>query len=368
MNKQSKQGKPKASQTQTVKTTTKVEKQVNVPRAPGHKNNNSTTKEGQKGASAYANTLNDPWQHPAVPIGFGTMVGTKTATAFYRGKLTSNATDGSLTIFSFPGSDVLGAYQTQTKSTSPAYGAYGFLIDGSSAASRADFQSARPVSHAIRVTPLSSNNDKPVRVSAGLIPYSTLNQYSVSDYRLAIMGAQTQELYAAHELTNHILSSGGGESVEVRWRPQDLESFNFRRDFLQFNTNESKTVLPSDGPVCVIAVQGPNSMEFEVDIVSRYEALPSWAGLFAPAVAGKESKLSDHYASLEKLWSTVSSMLTPDSLKTTGIYAQVVYDAWSLRSQSTAKSLSLTLLSRKRFDDDEKSSIKPVVKSPSYFG
>jgi hypothetical protein len=388
MNNVSKKGKAQPSQTKTVTTTTaKVVKQTPQPKKPQqqqpqHKKN--TPKNSvHPAAKAYAQTLNDPWNFPGAPIGFGTMVGTKTATSSWRGKLTSNATDGSMTVFAFPGGDVLGAAQSQLINTSPAYTDFSFLVDGTATNARSDFMAARPISMGIRITPLNSNNDKAIRATAGLVPYTTLNQITgtgTTDMRTVVQSTSTGTWYSEHGLQSHVLASGGHDCVEALWRPQDLESYNFTRDFLQFNTMTSTVVLPSAGPVCIVSIMGPAYQEYECNIVCRYEALPAFGSLFAASeVHG--GVLSSAFPSLEKMWEKVSTLLQPDSIKTAASAANIVWDAWTIsqRSSTMRKRLQgVAVLQQderehkapptpvtRTGDEDKKSPTPP--RSPSYF-
>lgn len=59
---------------------------------------------GTQAFMAYVNCLNDPFDYPPVPLGFGTMVPTRLGTAYYRGEVTVNSADGSAQVWVSPSS------------------------------------------------------------------------------------------------------------------------------------------------------------------------------------------------------------------------------------------------------------------------
>lgn len=332
MNSNQKKGKAKPSQTTTVKVTTSPNKK---PQKSGGKPRKRTPTARGGLASDYVKTLNNPFEHTACQIGFGTMVGTKCGTAIFRSTVTANA-DGSLMFIGFPGADVLGYYSASAFATPKTYASWQPLIDSSSSDARAAFSSLRPISCGMRITPYASNNDKGSKGVLGLIPYSVERQGG-SDYRVALTNLSTQNWYGSHMLNRFNIGSGGHESFETLWRPQDLDNYIFTRDYLQFNTVGATVVFPECGPVMIAAISGPPSLQYDVEIVCRYEGLPNMGGLFA---GDKPSTRHADYYSIDHLWNTVVPHLTFEAAKTTATYAKIAWDAWSLRSTPTLKAIS----------------------------
>lgn len=353
MNSNRKQGKPKASQSTTVKTTTKVVKN-STPKSVKVRGNKMNPL-----LKSYIATLNNPFENPGIPLGFGTMIGTKCATSIARLVLQSNGTDGSLTLFAYPGSDQMGSVQYLTASGVPTYASYAHYGDNSNANARTDFQSLRPVSMGVRVTPLTSANDKPVRIACGLIPYSTVGQDpGDTDTRVVIQSLTNDQIFSSHELTSMVLESGGGHCAQVTWRPQDLSSFAFQREYMYFNSASSTVTLPASGPVIAFAIKGPTNMGYVIEQVFRYEAIPNVMGLFSSSTA--EARLSDYFPSVEQMWNQIKSKVEIPSLKTAADSVGIVMDAWSRSSAIPSKTLRVELQAEQKHEE-----VKPPPRSES---
>jgi hypothetical protein len=256
----------------------------------------------------YAELLDDPFSHEPIRLGFGTLVDTRISTARVTTTLTANATDGALLLAVGPNAQSPLAYSTALTGAVPSWGA---VTDGAWTTVSTEFVAARPIALGVRVTPISSNNDKCCRVVGSLIPYDTENSSAQAD---TLNGYFHQTWYESHLGSKVILGSGGQSSSLNTWRPMSLKNFDFDGLFLIRNPAISTTRgFQAVGPAIVVAIVGPTSLQYDIEVLYHYEAIATPTANYA-GMDSMSDKASDFFPSLEKFYSAASSYMNDDNV------------------------------------------------------
>jgi hypothetical protein len=286
--------------------------------------------------------------------------------------LTANA-DGSLLLMAKPNAQNPLAYSAAASAAAPAWNN---STDGSWTTAAAQFSTARPVSLGIKVTPISSANDKCSRAVGSVYAYESTNNLPLL---AGLDGFTNSNWYGSHLGSKEILSSGGSASAMLAWRPMSLENFNFRQDWFADTSALLTTprISPLIGPICVVAIVGPASMQYDVEVIYYYEALPQVATVAPGSVDGGPTA-SDYFPSLEKFYKAASSLLAKENVLRIAQLAEFSGNAWRTFSMHS-KITPMVISSRLRvteYDDDEQvddaesdrsrsSGVLPISRTPN---
>lgn len=164
----------------------------------------------------YIATLNDPFSHPGVRLGFGCLIPTGLATVYTHGQITVNGTDGTFCIGTIPwirnttNAQSLSATSNQAYATTQTY-AYVAAANGPNCI--ATFNLGRVVSGGIRAFARF-----PATSQAGVM-YTSTNPSNNST--LLNSSAQTFQTYPQTQMCS-------GHSAAVLYRPTDTDDYQFK--------------------------------------------------------------------------------------------------------------------------------------------
>jgi len=255
-------------------------------------------------ANSYVATLNDPFTHQGVKMGFGCLVPSTVGMAYVRQSVSTNA-DGTLGLFAYP---TLGNGSVKTLYVNNS-GAAGNTWTGTAAYNASGlstiYSQARFVSMGIKAIPLVAGTASPGIAYAGACPacsvagMSTLTPNSISGSPFAKMG------------------TGTGGAVALA-RPQDLYAYQFTT--IGVSLSDSSLTAPTSVPfICFTGL--PASTTVLVEVVLNFEGITSMTtSLPMPAGAGEgntePSLITRAFASVEQLWNWVQPRLSdPGTVK-----------------------------------------------------
>lgn len=244
----------------------------------------------------FINTLNDPFNHGPVKLGFGCMTSSQTATAYYRGSFTANA-DGSFAVFMAP-SCAFSADPIQTN----ASGISGTTWIGhqftNKTAIQAAYQSARVVSGGIRVFCRQALTSAPGILFSGSLPSCTIAQ-AVALSPTAISNNQMFEMGS---------SISGATALT---RPTSLQAYEFSPQTLDCGIYE----IHPNSTVFVSGLGLPASTPIYYEAVLNFEALCCNVGTGMLLAAQEPSPgLTDYFPSLDQLWSATKNFIVPSGV------------------------------------------------------
>lgn len=254
-------------------------------------------------AASYAATLNDPFTHPGVKIGFGCMVPSSISMAYVRTAITANA-DGTATFFAWP---TIGAGTNKSLYTNVS-GHAGTTWNGvatyNSSVTNNTYAQGRIVSFGLKATPMVPGTAAPGVVYAGACPAC----------KLSTMVSLSNDAISGSPFAKVGMGYGGGVALG---RPQDTSAFIFTPDTINGAGDISTWSIP------FLAFSGlPASTAIIIECVYNFEGLTNLA-LSAPMGAGPTegstppSLLSRAFASIEQLWNYVQPQLSdPGTVRT----------------------------------------------------
>jgi len=262
----------------------------------------------------YADTLNNPFEHPACKLGFGVFVESDVISAFARFAATAGS-DGSYGVSLWPAADGTTncIYVTnQVVSGTSAWAALGpdnmfngNMIDDA-------FIGARVVSGGLRIRPAIPRTSAPATFYAGSLPNFSQNSVSTS-------GATAKYSYWT---TNPLLRMGTGyEGAAATIRPTDADSFTFQYQVTSGPTSVGNQSY-SSSPM-IIMTGAPANCPLTVEIVLNLEGIAGQtAGSSSLGISSamqytsgrSTGMLSQIYPSIEQMWNVVKTLLIPDGL------------------------------------------------------
>lgn len=240
----------------------------------------------------YARTLEDPWEYPPVPLGFGTMVRTSLDSVAVRGQLNVNA-DGSFGLYACPnfynfvGYNIGGASSNVWTNVAAA--------NASTAAGM--YRSIRPVSFGLRVFPLYAETSKPGILVGTVVPETSIT--SLQSWTPTTIYGQ---LGAAIGF--------GVKGCRVTARPVDTVSYEFDSLYCTNYAGVNDTVWHvSSLQICGLGFDPGTTVHFEA--ILNFEALvkPTYAIGASSGAASSDSILSKVYGNVESFYSAVSPYL-----------------------------------------------------------
>jgi hypothetical protein len=247
----------------------------------------------------YIKSLNDPFEYPGVRLGFGCMVPTMLATAYYRGLFYANSTDGSFGITMQPS---LGSLNQQIyyNNTGAGSGSWTSLSFPNAGVISNQINEARAISFGIRVLPLVADTAVPGVVYCGSIASST--------------NAQINTVSLTTCSTFPQLEFGDSRMGAVALgRPSDLTAYAFNSVVDQ---GLSSSLSPWSVPLIVILGLPPTT-PIMVELVLNMECLQGATSVNAqiePSIGGVpdnvQPTLSDYLPSLDSLWSATKNHIT----------------------------------------------------------
>jgi hypothetical protein len=244
----------------------------------------------------YINTLRDPFEYPAVRIGFGTMVPTSLYTAYYRGVFAANA-DGSFSLFQSP---TLGTVTPGLYYNNSGIGSNGWVgLDYVNKTTLAGVMSeCRIVSGGIRVLPQVPATSPPGIGYAGSFPSTTTNSIITT--------------YASSLITSpHLVMGRAAEGACATCRPVDPDSFIFT----PYNmTGTPYTIVNSLSAPLIVLTGLPASSTLIIEAMLNLESISSYqtAGqaLTNPELLSTpQESLADRYSNIEQMFRQAQSYL-----------------------------------------------------------
>jgi hypothetical protein len=274
-----------------------------VPRGGGSLNPTGGTNRANDVIVQYANTLNDPFTHGPMRLGWGTLLPTLTATAYYRATINANA-DGSFAIF-------LGSYLAGATGGPIWYNNGGAATTGYTAASwnnltplNAAINGGRVVSLGLRAMPQVAATSAPGQCYAGCLPaattYGTATTVSPSSY--------SAQPYFRWGRADHGATALG--------RPFDTTSFAMYTSF----DNLPQTNQMYFGCPIIVFLGLPASCPITIEAVMNFEGtmeLTSSTTFLEETGQGTNANtitLSSEFASIEQSFNAVRKLLTPSGV------------------------------------------------------
>jgi hypothetical protein len=249
-------------------------------------------------AQSYANTLNDPFEYPGVPLGYDCYLPTQIIGAYKRGSITVNSTDGSFSIGYFP--DITNLVVT---------------YNGLSSALRSSSQIGLPAANKVNI----QNNFTEARaISGGLRCFALFPETSASGVLFAGTAPDFSPGSMASFSTQALCDlpgskmSVGYKGATILTRPYDNDAFAF-------------TTYPIAGynSIPVMTSGYIAGLGFPIGTVIWYEGIMNMEVL-SGSIAGALGEPSDDIMSPSgassffptpgQLLSAVSNMLSPSAL------------------------------------------------------
>lgn len=262
--------------------------------------------------TAYVNTLRDPFEYPAVRVGFGTMVPTSLYTAYYRGIFVCNA-DGTFAVFQSPtlGTTASGLYFNNTGAATTTWTALDYINKGTLSGVMSE---CRIVSGGIRVLPQVPATAAPGIGYAGSFPSATTNTLVVAAPNTLVSSP-------------HLIMGRAAEGACALVRPVDPDSFTFTNyNMTGFPTN---TINPSSTPMIILTGLPPLSTLI-VEAMLNLESISSYqtAGqaLTNPElVASVQETLADRFSNIEQMFRRASAYIpTSGQINTAATLVQAI--------------------------------------------
>lgn len=246
---------------------------------------------------SYINTLSDPFEHSAIPLGFGALVPTRISTLYIRTSVASNA-DGTLALMVYP--NAKGILQTasglNTSFATTAIAADAFDL----AAINANAGSGRVVSMGIKAYPNLAATAVPGQTICGAIAGST---FTLSQ---ALTTADLVALPSSH-------IGKGYEGGVACSRPQDTDSFEFYPQVVGATGFATTTQFPCSVPYVAFTGIG-NATSVFIEVVVNIEYIEALQHGSAPMGIGGSNRLptlASEWNNIEHLWSSIRDIL-PD--------------------------------------------------------
>jgi len=229
-------------------------------------------------SKAYANLLNNPFDFEPMPIGLGTLIPTKVATAVLKGNFTVNATDGSFQFVLNPSlvslfspsatSGAFVAFDNSGFSTTPSYNVG---APNNRSAIVGSFDQLRVLAAGIRLFALQAQTAAPGILYAGNIApgNSTTSNGLVPGSNPSAAG------FTASIISNFppMEMSKGYDPIQVVYRPAELSDYDFD------TFDKSVTTVTNQVPVQVVVGSGfPATTVIYYDVVVHYEGYDSQVG------------------------------------------------------------------------------------------
>jgi len=273
----------------------------------------------------YAAVLDNPFANEPVKLGFGTLVDTRIGVARVTTTLTANA-DGSLMVLGVTSAKTPLRYNSVPAGTNPVTGSsWSSTSDGAWGSVNSEFSSARPIAFGLKLTPILAATDKIVRAVTGVVPYD----FSTGDPNttLSALNASTNSNWFGSHLGSKVIA-GAGTSIVQTWRPMSLRNFEFDESFFADNPAATSTaVFPLVGPVVFCAIQGPASLQYDVELIYYYEALAA-LGTTSPGTNPLNESASDHFSSLEQFYRAAQQYLNPENVGRATSAAGTISTLW----------------------------------------
>jgi hypothetical protein len=253
---------------------------------------------------AYADTLRDPFSNAPVKLGFGCLTPSELYTAYGRAFINAGS-DGTFSCYLQPHLGKLGGGGALTWTNSWAQpfnssGASGDVAFSNRAALAAVISEceARVVSGGIKAIPMIPGTAAPGTILAGDLPTASLN----------IMASQSASMLSQSPIFKLGLGAGGASATI---RPIDPESFTFLQQTV--NGYQPDTLFKTSSPVLMFQNLPPSCTVF-VEFVLHFEIIRGvltgqQASQSGTSNTSNESKLSNVFASIESMWSTVQRLV-----------------------------------------------------------
>jgi hypothetical protein len=275
-----------------VVTRASAKKKVKTSRRRRRRNRSSTiTHSSSRGAlDEWVKLLNCPFESLPIRIGFGCMVPSTLATAYVKGTVLANATDGSFAIAFCPtlgyGSQFAGTWNsgaTTTTNTSIAWSNQGSIYTCMS--------EARVVAMSLRVQPLLAATAAPGMLYAGSLA-------SCNSSTLA--GTFQPTLLANLPGTKNNIGWGG---ATVTSRPTDVSGF----EFLVQNVTPNTGVYFNWSTLYVAGLGFPANTSIFYECVLHLEGIAGTADTIQNAVLGEQAGDEVKPTTLENLFSSATA-------------------------------------------------------------
>lgn len=246
----------------------------------------------------YAHCLQDPYTHPPIRLGMGTMVPTNLATLTFRGVATASA-DGSFAVFCSPvmgGADAANAAPLHFNSAGLAVATWSHIAWNNRSAYSNIIGEARVISCALKVTPIISMTAAPPIAYAGsLIGLSTANIYSKT----------ITELLGFTILSSKVTRS----TVGARSRPVDNDAYVFR-----YATATGGEVIALETSTPTVLYTGlPASCTLSIEAILHLEYIPTnsnSANLNEAHPLTNHPTASSFFPSTEKMWEYINERIS----------------------------------------------------------
>jgi len=247
----------------------------------------------------YINTLNDPFVHGPVRIGWGTMVPTNLYTATYRASMTANA-DGSFGVGLLPslGNTNANIYFNNAGAGVATWTAQKY---NNGTAIAAAVNECRIVSGGIKVFPMVPGTGAPGVIYAGSIPSATASD----------VGAQTLNNLAA---VPFLKIGYGATGACAMIHPVDPVSYEFTN--LALAGYNAGTLTTSSVPL-IVGLGFPASITVFVEAVLNIESVSEFsttAAITNPELVANDTKtMTDYFPSIEAMWSKIKQYVPESS-------------------------------------------------------
>jgi len=247
-------------------------------------------------ARHYINSLNNPFEHSGVRLGWGTLVPSSLYTAYYRGTITTNV-DGSFALAQLPssGTNTLNLFYNVSGASTATWVPVAYT---NATALASVMTEARIVSGGIKVLPQIAATAVPGALFAGSIPSMT---------NTIVTSATPQQLASSP----HCKIGYGATGASAVIHPLDPNSFVFANSTAIGLTGG--TLAQSSTPV--IAGTGfPASTLVYFEAVLNMESISTFSSsasaLTTPSIStNEEQTLSSYFPSIESMWSAISSYI-----------------------------------------------------------
>jgi len=253
-------------------------------------------------ALRYLATLNDPFDHGAISLGFGCFQPSALGTMFYRASILT-ASDGTFTVAQQP-------FLNTTITTSKPIGinvsggpnlTWSTVNYANVNAFQSTVQDARIVSMGMKVIPLVSPINNPGSLYAGTIP--SLDTQQITDATLGLSASLLQ--------TSPYLKVGYGNCAAIALsRPEDSTSFEFLASVAGAPSSTTSQVMSTN---FIVGVGYPASTTIVVECVVNFEYFNSYtssAVMGHPLEGNDGDTLARAYPNAEALWSLIKPRLT----------------------------------------------------------
>jgi len=217
----------------------------------------------------WAAVMNDPFNFPPVKLGLGCMVPSALYTFYYRGNLTTNATDGSFAIVVVPRTKTSTVSSVLTSSAGAGTGTY----NGADWSNLANFSTGfgngartRTIGCGVRVMPSIAATAAPGELYAGNLPDTSVTN-----------AQQSPGVLAGNQYTHLGVATDG---ATVTSRPLDLNSFIFSID-----SGATTSTVTSWSVPYVVGLGLPVSTPVYFEAVFHVEVIGDQTGTMTPSAS-----------------------------------------------------------------------------------